>query len=183
MDSTENHSKTFLGLVSEYVAVDHEEYDSVNVPVFTGYGDCPAQGLLLCYWNNIIGPHALFVWQIEGKKQFSQEQLKYLSTHTLTSSDDPVNTVNSKLLFLKDRDLVVHIFLFGGYHKMQKVTFALSLVIPYHLRDWYLSVHGFCELRLTSMVRRLGLLQEKYKNEVTVCVYRKISKSFNCCSQ
>ncbi|XP_071839937.1 guanine nucleotide exchange factor C9orf72-like [Apostichopus japonicus] len=171
MDVTKNHPESNgcnagLGMTfSEYVTMDQEEVNSVDVSILPAYGECPAQGLLLCYWNNIIGPHAHCVWQIAGKPEFTQEQLKYLSTHTLTSSDNPASAINSKLLFLEDQDAIVHIFLFSGYQRSQKVTFALSLVIPFQLKDWYLSVHSFCEMRLTSMVRRLRVLQEKYKNE------------------
>lgn len=147
------------------ITMEQEEVNHVVVSILSEYGECPALGILLCYWNNIIGPHAHYVWQIEGKPSFSDEQLKYLSTHTLTSSDNPGNSINSKLLFLKDHQMVVAVFLFSGYQNAQRVTFALSLVVPFHLKEWYMAVHSFCQLRLTGLVRRLRVLQEKYKNE------------------
>ena len=128
---------------------------------------CPIYALVLCSWDNILGPHAQYVWQTEGKHNFTSDIMNYLSTHTLTSSDQPENTVDTKMLILKDRGILVTSFLFSGYDKMEKTVFSLSLVVPYMDYHWYLPLHEFCVSRLSMMIGKLRVLQDKYKEEVS----------------
>ncbi len=129
--------------------------------------ECPVYALVLCSWDNILGPNAQYVWETEQKVGFTKELLNYLSTHTLTSSDQPENTVDTKMLILKERGILVTSFLFSGYDGVEKTVFSLSLVVPYSECPWYLPLHEFCVSRLSMMIGKLRVLQDKYKEEVS----------------
>ncbi|XP_072031995.1 guanine nucleotide exchange factor C9orf72-like [Amphiura filiformis] len=128
--------------------------------------DCPVYALVLCSWDNILGPNAQYVWGTEQKHGFTPDMLNYLSTHTLTSSDQPENTVDTKMLILKERGILVTSFLFSGYDGIEKTVFSLSLIVPYVECQWYLPLHEFCVSRLSMMIGKLRVLQDKHKEEV-----------------
>ena len=90
--------------------------DQVIKLVLPNTKQCPVYALVLCAWSNILGPHAQYVWGTEGKHHFTSDMLAYLSTHTLTSSDQPQNTVDTKMLILKVCIAFVSIFLFFTHH-------------------------------------------------------------------
>ncbi|XP_038068351.1 guanine nucleotide exchange C9orf72-like isoform X2 [Patiria miniata] len=133
--------------------------------------DCPVYALVMGCWNNILGPHAKYIWLTEGKPNFTPDHVSYLSTHTLTSCEQPQSTIDTKVLILPDRGIVVTVFLFSGHDGDEKTIFALSLVIPYEEYRWYLPLHELCVARLTTMIRRLRVLQEKNKDELTDTVF------------
>ena len=141
--------------------------------------DCPVYGLVLCCWNNILGPHTKQLWLTEGKPGFTPEHVNYLSTHTLTSCEQPQSTVDTKMLILPDRGIVVTVFLFSGHDGDEKTVFALSLVVPYKEYTWYLPLHEFCAARLTGMIRKLQVLQDKTKEEVRNLQTFILSQLFN----
>ncbi|XP_071508094.1 guanine nucleotide exchange factor C9orf72 homolog [Diadema antillarum] len=139
--------------------------DETKSVVIEGTKECPAHAIILCAWNNILGPHLQHVWQTEGKPEMSQEMIHYLTTHTLTSSDQPQSAIETKTLYLRDKDLVISTFLFSGCDHQEKTVFALSLIIPYGLKSWYLPLEDFCAARLTAMISKLRVLQDKQKAE------------------
>ena len=143
----------------------HEEQQGETLP---GTADCPAHGLVLCCWNNILGPHAKRVWRAEADPAFSAELVAFLSTHTLTSCEWPRTTIDTKLLLLPQRGVVVAVSVFSGWDGPEKTVFTLSLVVPFAQRHWYLPLPDMCVARLHGMIRRLRVLQEKNKDEVSV---------------
>ena len=151
--------------------IDADKHESCTVETLPNTGDCPVYGLVMCCWNNILGPHAKCVWLTEGKKTFTPDHINYLSTHTLTSCEQPQSTIDTKILILPDRGIVVAVFLFSGHDRDEKTIFALSLVIPHEEYMWYLPVHELCAARVTGMISKLRVLQDKTKDEVRVSKY------------
>ncbi|XP_071800208.1 guanine nucleotide exchange factor C9orf72-like [Asterias amurensis] len=147
--------------------VDAEMHESGIIEMLPDTGDCPVYGLVLCCWNNILGPHSKCVWLTVDKKKFTQDHINYLSTRMLTSCEQPQSTIDSKILILPDRGIVVAVFLFSGHDRDEKTIFALSLVIPHEEYTWYLPIHEMCSERLTGMIRKLRVLQDKNKDENT----------------
>nr|XP_054764001.1 guanine nucleotide exchange factor C9orf72-like [Lytechinus pictus] len=140
--------------------------DETKSVVMEGTKECPAHAIILCAWNNILGPHLQHIWQTEGKPEMSHEMIHYLTTHTLTSSDQPQSAIETKTLLLRDKGLVISTFLFSGCDRQEKTVFALSLIVPYGLKSWYLPLEDFCAARLTAMISKLRVLQDKQKFEV-----------------
>ncbi|XP_022100204.1 guanine nucleotide exchange C9orf72-like [Acanthaster planci] len=158
-------SKRVVVLVDSEMHLQHPQECRVN-QALPDTADCPLYALVLCCWNNILGPHAKCIWLTEGKEQrFTANHIAYLSTHTLTSCEQPQSTIDTKVLILPERGIVATVFLFSGHDYDEKTIFALSLVIPYEEYRWYLPLHELCVARLTTMIRRLRVLQEKNKDE------------------
>lgn len=126
-------------------------------------------GILLCYWDNILGPKIRHLWASHLKdtaNPLKSKTLNFVASHTLSGEIcrdllDP--TVDSKFYVLQDKQVVVTSFVFGGMSKGDLAVHSLSVIIPHVELASYLHWHQLCVSHVTRLVTKLRILLEKVR--------------------
>ena len=122
-------------------------------------------GVLLCYWDNILGPKIRHLWTSELKDSpLQMKTLNFIANHTLSGEIcrdllDP--SVDSKFYVLRDKQVIVTSFVFGGMGKGDLAVHSLSVIIPYVELTLYLNWHQLCVSHVSHLVVKLRILLEK----------------------
>ena len=137
-------------------------FSSSNLPETSGG---IVSGILLCYWDNILGPKICHLWASQLKDaSLERKTLRYVANHTLSGEIcrdllDP--RVDSKFYVLRDKHAVVTAFVFGAMSKGDLAVHSLSVIIPYVELASYLHWHQLCVSHITRVVAKLRVLLEK----------------------
>jgi hypothetical protein len=126
---------------------------------------CIVLTALLSYWDNILGPRIRHQWYVEGEEAgLSADTLTYVASHTL-SGEICRNTMDSSIdtvfCVVKDRDLVVHSFIFGALDHGEMAVHSLSLLVRHSNLDAFLAVQELCTEWNKRLVGKLRVLMEK----------------------
>lgn len=127
----------------------------------------PFNGIVLSYWDNIIGPRLGHVW-LESEEKCKEDNVKYVVSHTLNGEltrQAPKNAVDTKLFIIKERDLVFSSFIFSGLSKGAGETlYSLSLLLPFQALKGFLPFQELIDIRMKVLVAKLRILQEKVRS-------------------
>ena len=78
-------------------------------------------GVLLAYWDNVMGPTITKLWIGNKKVAISEEMVNYIANHTLSGElcrQTDTQTIDPKLVVLKDRQWFFCAFIFNGRSKV-----------------------------------------------------------------
>ena len=121
-------------------------------------------GIVLSYWDNIIGPRLGHVW-LESEEKLKEDTIKYVVSHTLDGEltrQAPKNAVDTKLFIIKERDVVLSSYIFSGLAKgAGEALYSLSLLLPFPALKKYLPFQELVDVRMKLLVAKLRVLQEK----------------------
>ncbi|XP_071953234.1 guanine nucleotide exchange factor C9orf72 homolog [Antedon mediterranea] len=121
----------------------------------------PVCAVILCLWNNILGPHIEYVWMTEGSKHMDYGCTKFICKNTISSSDQSSTGVHTKFLVLPDRGILVTSSIFCADIGSGNTVYGFSLVFPYSDLQWYLPLHEFCCIQMEALVTKLRVLLRK----------------------
>ncbi|XP_033101068.1 guanine nucleotide exchange C9orf72 homolog isoform X3 [Anneissia japonica] len=151
--------------------------------VLEGSDEYPVDAIILCLWNNILGPHIEHVWMTEGRRHFDYDCIKFVCKHTISSSDEYSSAVHTKFLVLSERAILITSSIFTAEIQSGNTVYALSLVFPHSNLQWYLPLHEFCVIQMDILVTKLRVLLKKNHNDaaskfqVHLCKYLAALKS------
>lgn len=125
----------------------------------------PFTAVVLCYWDNVLGPRLQHVWRAAaGDVQSQESSVCYVVGRTLHGEllrDVPDNVVDTKLFVLKDHNIVCHSFIFSGRDKCGTNISGLSLILPISELKNYLPLVELAEERIKILIAKLRVLQAK----------------------
>ncbi|EDO36091.1 predicted protein [Nematostella vectensis] len=128
----------------------------------------PFMGIVLSYWDNILGPRLRHVWRGGGEEKNQENCVKYVVSRTLNGEllrDAPENVVDTKLFVIKEKGIVCHSFIFTGRDSSGSNISALSLMLPHIDMAGYLPLVELVEDRVKILIAKLRVLQTKDKNQ------------------
>jgi hypothetical protein len=121
-------------------------------------------GVVLSYWDNIIGPRLGHLW-LECEEKCTEDSVKYVVTHTLNGEltrQAPPNAVDTKFFIIKERALVFSSYIFTGISKGAGETlYSLSLLLPFSALKEYTQYQELVDVRMKLLVAKFRVLQEK----------------------
>ena len=121
-------------------------------------------GIVLSYWDNIIGPRLSHLW-LECEERCTEESVKYVVTHALNGEltrQAPPNAVDTKLFINKERGLVFSTYIFTGMSKGAGETlYSLSLLLSFSALKEYMQYQELVDVRMKLLVAKLRVFQEK----------------------
>lgn len=124
----------------------------------------PFVAVVLCYWDNVLGPRLQHVWRGVGDAEFQEASVRYVVGRTLHGEllrDTPENLIDTKLFVLKDHSIICHSFIFYGRDKSGTNISGLSLIIPFSEFKSYLPYVELVEERVKILIAKLRVLQAK----------------------
>ncbi|XP_032232039.2 guanine nucleotide exchange factor C9orf72 homolog [Nematostella vectensis] len=127
----------------------------------------PFMGIVLSYWDNILGPRLRHVWRGGGEEKNQENCVKYVVSRTLNGEllrDAPENVVDTKLFVIKEKGIVCHSFIFTGRDSSGSNISALSLMLPHIDMAGYLPLVELVEDRVKILIAKLRVLQTKDLN-------------------
>ena len=125
---------------------------------------CPFLAVVLCCWDNVLGPRLSHVWRGSGDEKTQQESVKYVVSRTLNGEllrDAPENVIDSKMFVLKDKGIICFTSIFTGRDKTGPNISALSLIVPYSQLKEFLPLVELIEERVKILIAKLRVLQAK----------------------
>ncbi|XP_046840991.1 guanine nucleotide exchange C9orf72-like isoform X2 [Xenia sp. Carnegie-2017] len=138
-------------------------------------------GVVLSYWDNILGPRLGHLWLDEDHK-CSEDMVEYVVTHNLNGEltrQAPPNSVDTKVFIIKERDLVFTSYIFTSVAQGACDTlYSLVLLLPFSALTKYLQKQDLVDLRMKLLIAKLRLFQEKdYSTSIenfSKCLYDQI---------
>ena len=125
---------------------------------------CIVKGVLLSQWDNILGPRIRHLWFTNEAKGFTLDSLNHIAVQTLCGDicrDPEASHIDSKLYLVKEKDVLVHTFLFGAMGKANLAVHSLSLIIPQNFHSHYMKLYSLCSTLMNRLIAKLRLLLEK----------------------
>ena len=136
--------------------------------------------LVLCNWDNIMGPKVRHLWMSESMDNVTMDTLVNIATHTLSGEicRDPLDSnIDTKFYAMKEKGIIVTSVIFGamGLHDMS--VHSLSLIVPHSQMKRYLQLHELCLSWISYFIAKLRILLEKVKLPYAFCYKLKSQKS------
>lgn len=126
---------------------------------------CILSGILLCCWDNILGPKLRHLWQVQATDGLlSHSNLLYIASHTLSGEicrDLLSSTIDFKFYALQEREVVLTAFIFGTLGVGDLAVHSLCAILPHEQLSRYLHWHPLCVQYIHRAVPRLRVLLEK----------------------
>ena len=127
--------------------------------------DCgPFMAIVLCKWDNVLGPKLEHVWRGAGEISLQEDSVKYIVSHVLNGEllrSVPENMTDLKMFVLKDRGIVCFSFIFTGRSNGGPEISSLTLIIPFAAFKSFLPFVELVEERIKVMLAKLRVLQTK----------------------
>lgn len=122
--------------------------------------------IVLCYWDNILGPRVRHLWETPSTEMPSatSEVLHQIASHTLSGEicRDPTDPhVDTKFFVIKEGGFLVHSFVFGALGLTDFGVHSLSAVMREDNMSRCLQLQSLLHQWMTRGVARLRVLMEK----------------------
>lgn len=120
--------------------------------------------LLLCGWDNILGPRLEHVWYVRGRPQPHTNILRYVTTQALSGEicrDVLSNQVDFKFFDIPDKGIIIPTFVFSAQGSRGLALKALALVIPNSELPLYLHQDELIQAWFTRIVAKLRVICAK----------------------
>lgn len=144
-------------------------------------GECgPFLAMVLCKWDNVLGPRLDHVWRGMGDTRLQEDSVKYVVSHVLNGEllrSVTENVIDLKMFVLKENGIVCFSFIFPGRGKSGPEISSLTLIIPYTELKSFLPFVELVEERVKVMLAKLRVLQTKVSALFIFAHYRRIK----CC--
>ncbi|RUS72347.1 hypothetical protein EGW08_019883, partial [Elysia chlorotica] len=120
--------------------------------------------LLLCGWDNILGPRLEHVWYVRGRPQPHTNILRYVTTQALSGEicrDVYSNQIDFKFFDIPDKGIIIPTFVFSAQGLKGLALKALALVIPNSELPLYLHQDELIQAWFTRIVAKLRVICAK----------------------
>lgn len=141
-------------------------FSATHITAFPPENCGPFLAMVLCKWDNVLGPRLDHVWRGMGDESLQESSVKYVVSHVLNGEllrnvTENVNVIDLKMFVLKDRGIVCFSFIFIGRGKGGPEISSLTLIIPYTAFKSFLPFVELVEERIKIMLAKLRVLQTK----------------------
>jgi hypothetical protein len=121
--------------------------------------------IVLCYWDNIMGPCVRHLWNSESQDfEVSQTVLDYIATHTLgggITRDEEDPTVDFRFFMIKEYGMMVTSFVFGAFGGNETVVHSLSIIVREEHRERCLELQALMSSWMLRGIHQLRVYLEK----------------------
>ena len=127
--------------------------------------------LVLCNWDNIMGPKVRHLWMSESMDNVTMDTLVNIATHTLSGEicRDPLDSnIDTKFYAMKEKGIIVTSVIFGAMGLHDMTVHSLSLIVPHSQMKRYLQLHELCLSWISYFISKLRILLEKVKMSFVV---------------
>ena len=121
-------------------------------------------GVILAYWDNIMGPMISRIWKGNQKVDITKDMINYVSNHTLSGElcrQTDRHTIDPKFYVLPELGYMFFAVIFTGHSSMGETISSLSFVMAYTDLDCYLLLQEFIYEHVKVMVLKYRILQHK----------------------
>ena len=128
-------------------------------------------GVLLSYWDNIMGPRVERLWHGNNKVSLDKELISFVTSHTLNGELCRVTEegqTDMKLYVLSDRGYLFSASIFLGLSKHGQTVFSLTFIMAADDLHKYLELQQFLNNQVALLVMKLRVLQEKVRLSIFV---------------
>ncbi len=135
-----------------------------NKCTLVGSKGCLVNAIVLCNWDNILGPKIRYLWTNEEPDGLQLETLNNIASHTLSGEicRDPTDSrVDTKLYVIKEKNIAVTAYVFGAMGLSDLAVHSLSLIVSHSELKRFLHLNELCHCWLTRLIGKLRLLLEK----------------------
>eukprot|EP00794_Sanderia_malayensis_P007923 gene7923-8778_t len=125
-------------------------------------------GILLSFWDNILGPRVKMLWQGSDKLLITKEITNFVSSHTLNGELCRVRKEGSndtKFYVLADRGYIFYSSVFLGMSESGQTVFSLSFIMAIGDMKRYLDLQHYLNRQIDILVAQYRVLQEKNLKE------------------
>ncbi|ELU18883.1 hypothetical protein CAPTEDRAFT_180194 [Capitella teleta] len=128
--------------------------------------------IVLCYWDNIMGPCVRHLWNSEAQgMHVPQSALDYIATHTLSGEitrdeDDP--TIDFRFFLIRESNLIVTSFVFGAIGGNESVVHSLSIVVRQEHRQRCLELQALMSSWMLRGIHHLRVYLEKETGDTSM---------------
>ncbi len=122
--------------------------------------------VVLCNWDNIMGPKVRHLWMSEGMDNVTMDALVNIANHTLSGEicKDPLDSnIDTKFYALKEKDLIVTSLIFGAMGLHDMALHSLCIIVPLSEMKRYLQLHDLCLAWISHFIAKLRILLEKVR--------------------
>ena len=120
--------------------------------------------LVLCNWDNIMGPKVRHLWMSETMDNVTMDTLVNIATHTLSGEicRDPLDSnIDTKFYAMKEKGIIVTSVIFGAMGLHDMTVHSLSLIVPHSQMKRYLQLHELSLSWISYFIAKLRILLEK----------------------
>ena len=121
-------------------------------------------GVLLSYWDNILGPRSQKLWLGNNKIKITSDIISFVSSHTLNGELCRVREegqTDTKFYVLSDRECMFFASIFLGTAKAGQTIYSLAFIIALEDLNRYLELQTFFNKQIETIVMKFRVLQEK----------------------
>ncbi|CAL1540278.1 unnamed protein product [Lymnaea stagnalis] len=120
--------------------------------------------LLLCQWDNILGPRLEHVWYVTGRPQPHTNILRFVTSQVLSGEicrDIHSSQVDFKFFDIPDKGVIIPAFIFSAHGSTGISLQSLALIIPNSELTLYLHQVDLIHSWFTRIVAKLRVLCAK----------------------
>ena len=143
--------------------------------------------LVLCNWDNIMGPKVRHLWMSENMDNVTMDTLVNIATHTLSGEicRDPLDSnIDTKFYAMKEKGIIVTSVIFGAMGLHDMTVHSLSMIVPHSQMKRYLQLHELCLAWISYFIFKLRILLEKVMFKLLhlhLLIYIKTTPAFMNC--
>uniref|UniRef100_A0A0B6ZUZ3 Uncharacterized protein n=1 Tax=Arion vulgaris TaxID=1028688 RepID=A0A0B6ZUZ3_9EUPU len=120
--------------------------------------------LLLCHWDNILGPKLEHVWYVTGRSQPHTNILRFVTNQVLSGEicrDVHCSQVDFKFFDIPDKGVIIPSFIFSAQGSSGISLQAIALIIPNSELTLYLHQVDLIHSWLTRVISKLRVICAK----------------------
>lgn len=144
---------------------DNKSLSLLQIPISNLYSSL-FSGVLLSYWDNIMGPRVQRLWQGNEKVEITPDLISFVSSHTLNGELCRIREegeTDTKFYVLTDHGYFFFASVFLGMSKSGQTVFSLSFIMALQDLDRYLELQQFLNNQIAMLVMKFRVLQEKVR--------------------
>ncbi|XP_067677846.1 guanine nucleotide exchange factor C9orf72-like [Haliotis asinina] len=124
--------------------------------------------MLLCHWDNILGPRLEHVWYVEGLSKPHNNTLRHICSQVLSGEicrDVSCSQIDYKFYDMPDKSIVVPAFIFSAQTDHGLGMHAIAFVVPNSELSTYLKHHGLIHCWMTRLIGKFRMFLNKNQCE------------------
>lgn len=121
--------------------------------------------MLLCHWDNILGPRIIHLWTISGRMSYPVSTLMQICSQSLSGEicRDVYNSfIDFKFYDIPEKQVIVPAFIFTANKAGGPGVHSLSLIIPKSNLTLYLQIHQLLQRCFERIVGKLRIIMNKW---------------------
>lgn len=145
----------------------------------------PFRGIVLSFWDNILGPRVRHVWRIGRTEMIPSDLLSHITSQVLSCEicRDPYKCdIDYKFYNLPHKGVIVPAFVFSAKGSHSIAVHSLYIVIPNTELKFYLEIHETLTCCFRRLTGKLRVILDKVGSYKTLFMLSSLLKSiFKSC--